>query len=92
MTPKSILMSSLIALTSNLAIAQEVNSNDPMHERPPAYRTWQCSAHGHHGNLYYGQESTSRIEAKQLALHECQHSEGYGYGCRIHECYLTSGY
>ena len=90
MTPKCILISSLIALTSSFAMAQEINSNEPMHGRPPRYSTWQCSAHGHHGNLYYGQISTSRDEAKQSALHECEHTDGYQ--CRLHECYLTGGY
>lgn len=90
MTPKYLLISSLIALTSSFANAQEINSNDPMHERPVPYRTWQCSAHNHHGILYYGQQSTSRHEAQHSAVHECEHSEGYG--CTVHECYLTSGY
>lgn len=89
MTPKFILLSLMIALTGSFATAQENNSNDPRHE-PPSYRVWQCSAHGHYGNLYYGAQSTSRHQAKDSALHECEHNEGNH--CRLHECYLTSGY
>ena len=90
MTPKSLVISVLIALTSSLAIAQEMNNNDPMHERPPRYRTWQCSAHGHHGYIYYGQQSTSRHEAEHSAVRECEYREGYS--CIVHECDLTGGY
>ena len=50
---------------------------------------WQCSAHSTHNEyqVYYGDVSSSRYEAADTAVHECEHHEMHP--CALHECHIT---
>ena len=53
---------------------------------------YQCSAHSTHNDwdIIYGDTSWNRHDAKDSAIHECEHQTGHE--CVAHECYRVRGY
>lgn len=60
--------------------------------RPANNGYWQCQASNpqNHHQIYTGEVSYGRHQAKKSALHQCQEHEGHHAYCRVYQCFQVN--